>query len=72
MSAFTELQESIDHWERQAAELERRISEGYSVSPVVDQRKADTYRQTAQSLRLEQSTGIPHCVCHLQPRKNQP
>jgi hypothetical protein len=38
---------------------------GYSGQ--VKHRKAKLYRRTAEALRLEETTGEGHCVCHLKP-----
>lgn len=62
------------HWEDLAtqaettAAYERTIGLDLSTpGSSVGDNKARTYRATAQALRLEAQTGIPHCSCHLLP-----
>lgn len=58
--------EAMADWDRQ---------HGHDLSPMgqsVGDRRAESYRRTAQSLLLEAETGIPHCNCHLGPASDCP
>lgn len=62
------LAESIDHWEMLAAEQESQISPALVGLSDPARNRALLYRRTANALRLEQTTGQPHCSCCLLPR----
>lgn len=65
LSAY--LEESAQAWEA-AARHARFCAEMGISTPEVAAHKARTYERVAEALRLESSTGEPHCTCHLQPR----
>lgn len=69
-----ELARSIAHWEQLALEAERASAWdrqiGVDLSPPgqsAGDHKAQLYRQTAEALRREISTGEPYCPCCLKP-----
>lgn len=61
---------SIQHWLSLAAEADSAgaYEEGRGSSGAAYRAKAETYRRTAESLRLEVATGKPHCVCCLKDK----
>ena len=74
-----EIIESAEHWERQADEAEAQAAwdreRGIDLSPAgtsAGDHRAQLYRATGQALRLEASTGIAHCSCHLVPATTCP
>jgi hypothetical protein len=56
-----------EHDDALAANEERSISEGWAVCPSAARARATSYRAAAKALRLEMSTGEPHCTCCLKP-----
>lgn len=62
--------EAASHWaniaqqERESAAWDE--AHGHGPCPAHRER-AKTYDRCAESLRLEASTGVPHCMCHLGP-----
>lgn len=62
------------HWDA-LAKSERDLADwdakrGHFVGAYIE--RAKTYELCAESLWLEASTGIPHCMCHLKPRSGCP
>mgnify|MGYP001597488576 FL=1 len=63
---------AADHWDG-LAEGEIRIAQheaaiGLPFGDVATYyHRADMYRQCARTLRLQASTGVPHCMCHERP-----
>lgn len=65
---------AADHWDRLADQEEAmstwKRQRGLDLSAPGQSsgdRRAESYRRCAKSLRLEAETGIPHCACHLVP-----
>lgn len=72
------LQEAAKRWRelaREASECARLAIECPLRSkwdhPASHQARARTYERTAQSLELEQKTGVWHCACCLAPRETR-
>jgi len=71
--------EGAEHWERLANEAEEMAAwdrdHGIDLSTPgqsVGDRKAETYRCCARTLRLQAETGEPHCMCHERPTADCP
>lgn len=66
------LEASAVHWENLAQEQDERAvreeARGSSSNP--QRARAKTYRRTALSIRLQISTGLPHCTVCLGPHPN--
>lgn len=63
---------SAEHWESLAEGEERMIAHYAALgnphgSTDSYAHRAKTYRDAAKALRLQESTGKPHCVCCLKP-----
>jgi len=60
---------SADYWDALAEDQLRRAEwdDVHVGSGVPARHRAATYRATAKALRLESSTGMPHCACCLKP-----
>lgn len=60
---------AAEHWEALADEALRiaEWDEAHAGSGAPQRNKADSYKRTAKSLRIEAVTGVPHCVCCLKP-----
>lgn len=54
------LLEAAAHWDALAREQDE-------FKDVTSAAKAEVYRRTAESLRMEEKDGIARCVCHLKP-----
>lgn len=67
---MTTRDESIAHWEKLATEADAfaAYEESRGSSGAAYRENARTYRRTAESLRLQESTGLWHCVCCLKPK----
>ena len=72
----TEILDAAAHWERLADEKEAKArwdqNMGLIAGPVESSpgyNAASTFRDCAASLRMEAETGLPHCACHLRPRR---
>lgn len=61
---------SANHWDRLAAEAlaAAEWDDLHVGSGAASRAKAETYKRTAESLRMEHRTGVPHCSCCLKPR----
>ena len=75
MRTNEELETAAKHWESLAQqELDmgtHEVAVGVSLTMGVYNNRADTYRRTAKSLRLEAKTGVWHCVCCLKPQSSE-
>jgi glycine/D-amino acid oxidase-like deaminating enzyme len=72
-----EIAASIEHWERLATESEAQAQwdrdHGIDLSKPggsAGDHKAQTYRRTAEALRREMQTGLPHCTACLGAHPN--
>ena len=54
--------------EQHAAEWEK-LADAEPLDTPQSRARAETYRRTAESFRLEESTGVVHCVCCLKPMR---
>lgn len=63
------MSETTEQWERLASEADSWADylESRGEHAGAHRAKAETYRRAAESIRLEESTGAPHCVCCLKP-----
>lgn len=64
----------MNHWLQLAEEAERMATylESRGEFGGTYRNKAETYRRTAEALRLEAATDLFHCVCCLKPRGAKP
>jgi len=72
---MTTILESSRHWDKLAeAEIEMATwEEGHgSHTASAHYAKAESYKKTAKSLRLEADHGEPYCICHFIPRRQCP
>ncbi len=60
------LEASAAHWDALAEQQDRMAAAGL-VHPTPAGHRAETYRRTAEALRIEGRTGIPVCVCCHKP-----
>ena len=74
LSPESTLLESAAHWEKLADDAERMArwnrEHGLDLSLPglsVGDYQAKTYRCCARTLRAEDATGLPHCMCHEKP-----
>jgi len=64
------LGDAITHWGKLADDEEAAAAWEVKMgrNPVSFRNRVATYRRTVESLRLQVSTGIWHCVCYLLPQ----
>jgi hypothetical protein len=67
--------QAAEHWARLAGEEREQAvwdaAHGYGDVSCYHAR-AETYDRCAESLRLESTTGLTHCMCHLRPHRDCP
>jgi hypothetical protein len=60
---------SAEHWEALAADALRMAewNDTHIGSGAPQRHQAETYKRTAEALRIEARTGVPHCSCCMKP-----
>jgi hypothetical protein len=62
---------AADHWDSEAKDASAKAAydrrRGFTGLYHPGDYNADLYARAAKSLRLQEETGQPHCICHLIP-----